>query len=401
MEPHSIHGQRARLGPQWALGLALTLLSSLLLASMASAQVGVLAQIFIDEEGVPGQPPVLSFPFGVATGGNGNVYVSGLDSHNVFEVAPGGTISEIIDVTGAGLGAALAGPSELAVDALGNVYVIGEASDNAFRITPGGTITEIIDPLGDGAGSFLDFPTDIVVDSNGDAYVSSRANSNVFHISAGGTVALVIDAAGAGAGAPLTFPDALAVDAQNNVYVAGHVSNNVLQRRPDGTITQIIGPSGDGMGNTMGSTDTLAVGPDGDVYVAAREASPGGAYSVWVWRVATGIVEKLPITSFFISHMIVDSSGGIFTTSSAGVDEYWPDGTFRRKRLDQLNSEALSFLGPWGLGVDADDALYVVGRFSNSGVRLEPAPEPGVVTSLLVGILALAHRRRPRPSMKS
>lgn len=85
-------------------------------ASSAGAQAFVPVEVVLDETGVPGLPPVLAFPFGVASAPGGDVYVSSLASDNVFEVTADGMISEIIDVTGAGLGAAMADPSELTVE---------------------------------------------------------------------------------------------------------------------------------------------------------------------------------------------------------------------------------------------------------------------------------------------
>jgi len=54
----------------------------------------------------------------------------------VFQIAPGGEISEIIDATGDGLGNALNNPFGLAATPGGNVYITGFFSSNAFEISP-------------------------------------------------------------------------------------------------------------------------------------------------------------------------------------------------------------------------------------------------------------------------
>lgn len=74
------------------------------------------------------------------------------------------------------------------MDSLGNVYVAGTYSDNVFRITPGGTITEIMDSTGDGIGNELNFPSGIAIDSEDNIYITSLSGSNVFQISDGGVI---------------------------------------------------------------------------------------------------------------------------------------------------------------------------------------------------------------------
>ena len=72
----------------------------------------------------------------------------------------------------------------VAVDSSGNVYVAGFSSDNVFQITPGGTITEIIDATGDGAGNLLEAAYDVAVDSSGNVFVSGIFSDNAFKLTA-------------------------------------------------------------------------------------------------------------------------------------------------------------------------------------------------------------------------
>jgi hypothetical protein len=91
-------------------------------------------------------------------------------------------ITQIIDASGDGAGNPLDAPFGIAVDLSGNVYVSGTDSDNAFQITPGVTITEIIDASGDGAGNPLLGAVDIGVDSSGNVYVTGFSSDNAFQI---------------------------------------------------------------------------------------------------------------------------------------------------------------------------------------------------------------------------
>ncbi|MEM7167535.1 MAG: hypothetical protein AAF581_18910 [Planctomycetota bacterium] len=62
------------------------------------------------------------------------VYVSGNSSHNVLRRPPGGETSEVISASGDGMTNPLSGAFGVATDTQGNVYVAGKNSDNVFRI---------------------------------------------------------------------------------------------------------------------------------------------------------------------------------------------------------------------------------------------------------------------------
>ncbi len=125
---------------------------------------------------------VLQAPARVAADTSGNVYVVGNGSDNVFQIAPGGAITEIIDTTGDGVGNALDSPSGVALALSGNVYAVGGQSNNAFEITPGGTIAEIVDATGDGTGNTRGDPNSVAVDASGNVYLAGRSSNNVFRI---------------------------------------------------------------------------------------------------------------------------------------------------------------------------------------------------------------------------
>ena len=77
-------------------------------------------------------------PLGLTVDGSGDVYVTGFTSDTVFKVedpAGANTVSLLVDSSGDGGTGVLANPGRIAVDAWGNVYVTGFESDNAFQVT--------------------------------------------------------------------------------------------------------------------------------------------------------------------------------------------------------------------------------------------------------------------------
>jgi len=326
---------------------------SLALAPAFAAQAQIISEI-IDSTG--DGIATLSGPSGVIVDSDGNVYVAGQNTDNVFKITPGGTITEIIDSTGDGGGKVLLNPWGLEVDGSGNVYVTGISSHNAFKITPGGTITEIIDATGDGGGNTLSGPRGIAWATNGNVFVVGTGSENVFKITSGGVVSLwadlpgdqpleiaadnggntyvtasagdravkidsgatitqIIDSTGDGAGNILTGPQGIAVDDDgDNVYVVGTVSENVFKIDSLGSISEIIDSSGEGQGNVLTEPKRVALDAAGNVFASGRqshnvfEITPNGTISEIIDATGDGAGNTLGLSLA----IAVDESGGVY-----------------------------------------------------------------------------------------
>ena len=102
----------------------------------------------------------------------GNLYVAGAKTRNVFKIEPSGKKTQIVDGKGAGEGKPLLFPNALAVDAQGNVFVAGNNSGNVLRIAPSGEIREIMGDNGVEKDVELGGPTGLAVDAKGNVYVA-------------------------------------------------------------------------------------------------------------------------------------------------------------------------------------------------------------------------------------
>ena len=137
----------------------------------------------------PGDTSVAAAP-GMVVAAAGDVYVTGIDSQNVFRITSGGVITQIMDATGDGVGNALDGPGCITVGATGNIYVAafdndpgdGVNNSKAFEITPGGVITEIMDSSGDGINAFNGPFDDCIEADTTTVYVTGTLSHNVFRI---------------------------------------------------------------------------------------------------------------------------------------------------------------------------------------------------------------------------
>ena len=114
------------------------------------------------------------------------------------------------------------------MDSVGIVYVAGSHSDNVFQITPGGVITQVIDSTGAGGGATLDFPFDLAMDDIGTVYVTCQDSNNVLLRASDGTITQIIDSSGDGLGNPFGGSQWVAVGA-GDVYASGSLTNNAFR----------------------------------------------------------------------------------------------------------------------------------------------------------------------------
>lgn len=285
----------------------------------------------------------LEGPYGVAVASDGSIYVTGEISDNVFEIAPGGAITEIVDAGGAGPGKTILQPRGIAVGPDGTVYVAGFSTHNVLAVAPGGAITELIDAVGDGTSS-LTYPIGLAVDGASNVYVSGYFSNNLFRITPGGVITELIDATGDGIGNTLDRPWDVAVNAAGGIVVAGNFSNNVLEYSPGGTIRQVLGPTGNG--------STALVAPVG------LAATPGGG--------------------MFVTSSITDTVFKIFPYQAPVIVAADPNGDGMGNLL----------IGPWAVASTDTGGVLVTGAFSTNAFQGDP-PAPAPVPGLLVPAVAL------------
>ncbi len=80
-------------------------------------------------DAVTGQDAIVADP-------DGNLFLCGRSVFAAYQLTPGGVATTLIDVFGDGLGNTLNYPTSIGVDDEGNVFVAGSGTDNVFRIAP-------------------------------------------------------------------------------------------------------------------------------------------------------------------------------------------------------------------------------------------------------------------------
>jgi hypothetical protein len=164
----------------------------------------------------------------------------------------------------------------MTVDPGGNVYVVGRYSNNLFQITPGGIITEIAGDICVHDETTFDFTLGIALASSGDVYVTCRVREKVYKITLCGTITEILGAAGDGAGNILKAPVSLAFDSSDNLYVVGADSDNVFQVTPGGVVTEIADRTGDGthgaVVKSLNTPNEVVIDSSGNAFVVGHDS---------------------------------------------------------------------------------------------------------------------------------
>ena len=239
--------------------------------------------------GVPQSSVVLGDDFNFDVDDFGNLYVRGTE--NVVKISTNGNVQQLMGPTGGGLTGYSTKP--ITVDRQGDVYVIGRDTSNVFKIDQAGEVTVFLDENGV-EGHRLNTPMSIVLDDANNKYIVSR--DAIFKISSAGDVSLHVDL-------DSIFPDHssftwsinhLNIDSFGNFYFVESSNTSVLLRYSttrglervldvtgDGTGELVCAKEGDrehdpivcnGYGNYLRSISSIHIDNAQNVYVLGRNS---------------------------------------------------------------------------------------------------------------------------------
>ncbi len=326
-------------------------------------------------DGGPALAAELNVPRGLGLDAAGNLYIADSNNSRVRKVSPGGIITTFAGdgtrfggSTGNGGPAASASvtfPWGIAVDGAGNVFIADQSAAVIRKVATNGIITTVAGGggrpgLGDGGPAtqaLLVLPASVVVDSSGNLFIADAGDGRVRMVSAATGVITTVAGTGdsfinfgySGDGGPaaaaaLDYPEGVAVDAAGNVFIADTLNARIREVSTTGIITTVVGDgppgySGDGGPATsarLASPTGLSVDASGDLIIV--DSGDNVIRKVWASNAPPGPVAP--------ADGVVEAAGFSAMISGGGIGSIY--GTNLAPVAASASFEPL----PWYLGGD-------------------------------------------------
>ncbi len=188
----------------------------------------------------------LDGPFGAAVGPDGTIYVADSFNHRIRAITPGGVVSTLAGTgsigfaDGPGNNAKFNFPYGVAVGPDGTIYVADTYNNRIRAVTPGGVVTTLAGTsiyvgFADGPGNTAQFnyPNGVAVGPDGTIHIADTNNHRIRAITPAGVVSTLAGtgtyyfADGPGTIALFRYPSGVAVAPNGTIYVADTYNDRI------------------------------------------------------------------------------------------------------------------------------------------------------------------------------
>ncbi|MCL2726593.1 MAG: NHL repeat-containing protein [Polyangiaceae bacterium] len=320
----------------------------------------------------PGSEATFYYPYGIAIGPDGILYVADTFNNRIRKIAADGEVSTLAGTGDEGLTngpcatATFNSPRGIDVDAAGNIYVADDFNNAIRKITPSPTCQVITlagagpdNPgAGDSWGTFATFysPAGLTVDALGNVYVADTNNNKIREVTSEGKVTTI-----AGTGIPdhidgstlsSTFygPTGIVVDATGTLYVADCINNNIRKIMTNGEVITLAGSGAAGLIDSTGADAAF------NIPVGITIDANG---NLFVSDTFNNVVRKV-------------TPDGVVTTIAGQREAYTNKGVMGDT---DGPSDTATFNSLSGVAVDTNGVIYVADTGNNKIRKIAPVPQ--------------------------
>ena len=298
-----------------------------------------------------GANPSFSFPWGLTTDNNGNIFVV---NGAIRKITPDGNVKTIVGriitnpffLDGNSSDACFSGPSDIALDNSGNMFVADLHSNCIRKVDSNGVVTTLAgnrlagraDGTGTGNPPSFNYPFGVAVDTSGNMFIADSGNNVIRKMTPDGVVTTLAGsgnsgfADGTGINASFYGLHDLAIDTSGNLFVVDQLNNRIRKIViSTGVVTTIAGNGVSGYADGAGTSASfkypggIAIDRNGNLFIADSDN-----HRIRRIIISTGVVSTLAgsgssgstngtgtSATFWVPYgMAVDISGNLFVADS-------------------------------------------------------------------------------------
>jgi streptogramin lyase len=222
---------------------------------------------------IPSSIPVITVPasialassFGITTGPDGNLWFTENNANNIGQITPAGVITEFPIPT------AVSGPFGITAGPDGNLWFTEFVGNKIGRITTAGAITEFTISTADSG------PNGITAGPDGNLWFSELGGNKIGRITTAGVMSeFTLPAA-------FSFPNGITTGPDGNLWFAETNANKIGRIMPAGGITEFTLPT------AFSFPDGIITGPDGNLWFTEGIGNKIGQIT------PAGVITEFPI----------------------------------------------------------------------------------------------------------
>ena len=298
-----------------------------------------------------------NFPVGLVADTSGNLFVAEASNHLVRKINIGSRMVTTLAgdagnvngwyADGIGANPSFSYPWGLTTDNNGNIFVVNAA---IRKITPDGNVKTIVGTVlpkftgavdsalldGNSSDACFSGPSDIALDNNGNMFVADLFNNCIRKVDSNGVVSTLAgnklqgsaDGIGSGNAPSFNSPFGVTVDTSGNIFIVDFENNRIRKIAPDGVVSTLAGSGKAGFADGTGANAS---------FYAPNDITSDTSGNLFVADSYNQRIRK-----------IVISTGVVTTIAGNGVYGY----------VDGAGISA-SFKNPYGIGIDRSGNLFI------------------------------------------